>query len=85
MKTIVVTAFGAFGGFNVNPSETVIRKLEDMGLGRDDIQTVFEVIPVNYDIVSQRIPELWNKHTPVVSTLFSLLPSPSPLHSLMYL
>lgn len=67
-KTIVVTGFGTFRDYKVNPSWEVARVLHTTGIIEElDINLITINIPVCYEDVDQIVPTLWSQHKPVVS------------------
>uniref|UniRef100_A0A8R1HZ25 Pyroglutamyl-peptidase I n=1 Tax=Caenorhabditis japonica TaxID=281687 RepID=A0A8R1HZ25_CAEJA len=64
MPTVVVTGFGPFEGFAENPSSIVIDELEKNGV--NEINLELHKIPVAYDDVSKKVPELWKEHSPAL-------------------
>lgn len=72
-KKILVTGFGPFGKHAVNASWEAVKELEKMSDDlnqRYGIQLITENVPVAYDHVSKRIPELWEHHKPMVINFF---------------
>jgi len=43
--------------------------LKEYGLG-EDIELVIEEIPVEYETVQQKVPQLWEAHTPDVGIVY---------------
>ena len=71
-KTVLVTGFGPFGAYTVNASWEAVKELEKMTNVLKQtygVDLVTENIPVAYDYVSKRIPQLWEKHKPMVRSL----------------
>ena len=60
---IVVTGFGVFRGYDVNPSWEAVKALP---AAWDDEQheVVVEEIPVQYDFVLKEVPERWSSRQP---------------------
>jgi len=56
----LVQGFGPFGGFEANPSELLVRELED----RADPDLVTRVLPVSLRQVTDEIPRLMAEHRP---------------------
>ncbi|XP_033211889.1 pyroglutamyl-peptidase 1 [Belonocnema kinseyi] len=68
-KTVLVTGFGPFGEHTVNASWEAVKELEklaDESKQTCDFDLVTEELPVAYDHVSKRIPQLWEKHKPMI-------------------
>ncbi|CAI2309558.1 unnamed protein product [Caenorhabditis sp. 36 PRJEB53466] len=61
-KKVVVTGFGPFQGFAENPSSIVVDELQNQGV--DGVYLELHKIPVAYEDVSQKVPELWKEHSP---------------------
>lgn len=71
--TIVVTGFGPFGMHIKNASWEAVKLLQHMHLEEElDVNLEVKEIPVAYDEVDKIIPELWEKHQPLVSILLFL-------------
>lgn len=67
-NTVVVTGFGIFRDYVVNPSWEVARSLHSTNIIDElRINLVTTCIPVSYQDVDQMVPELWSQHEPVVS------------------
>lgn len=49
----------------MNASWECAKKLQEIGLG-DGIQLVIDEIPVEYETVRKKVPELWDTHKPEV-------------------
>ncbi|XP_011314413.1 pyroglutamyl-peptidase 1 [Fopius arisanus] len=68
-RKIVVTGFGPFTGHTVNASWEAAKLLKDKYSGelnnRYNIDLIIEEIPVVYNHVSSRIPEIWKEHNPL--------------------
>lgn len=65
----LVTGFGPFGDHNVNASWAAVKELEKLYVKSnkfDNVKLVIEEIPVSYEDVSTRVPELWKEHDPIV-------------------
>ncbi|CAH1797314.1 unnamed protein product [Owenia fusiformis] len=62
---VVVTGFGPFGNHYVNASWLAVQELEKLGL-REDIELITFEIPVKYASVKTILPELWEKHNPML-------------------
>lgn len=67
MECVVVTGFGPFGDFKVNSSWEVAKELGNFDFSSNNILLVTEEIPVAYETVTKRVPELWELHKPKVS------------------
>lgn len=67
---LVLTSFGPFCGYEDNPSETYAKALHDQAsqLFPDvqQLQVHRETLPVDYEVVAKRVPELWREHKPDV-------------------
>ena len=69
-KTILVTGFGPFGKHIVNASWEAVKELKKMS---EDLKETFgvnlitEKVPVVYEYVSKKIPQLWVEHKPMVT------------------
>lgn len=59
--------FGPFSGHDVNASWECVKLLGKLGLG-DDVTLVTYELPVEYATVRAKVPEIWDKHKPDVST-----------------
>lgn len=69
-KTVLVTGFGPFRNYEVNPSWSAVKllpKLFSEWEKSSDFNLIIEEIPVAYRQVSKGIKELWEKHKPSVS------------------
>lgn len=67
-STVVVTGFGIFRDYEVNPSWEVARKLPETGIAEElNINLVTVNVPVSYEDVDQTVPKLWAQHNPAVS------------------
>lgn len=73
-RTVLVTGFGPFGIHNINASWQAVKKLSESSSEKlkklYNINLIIEEIPVRYDYVFGRIPELWKEHKPLVSVYF---------------
>lgn len=68
--TVLVTGFGPFGNYKVNPSWEAVKllpKLFDDSEKSSGIKLIIEEIAVAYESVSSKVKELWQKHRPSVS------------------
>lgn len=63
MKVILVTGFGLFRDYKVNASWEAVKLLPDE-IG--DFKLVKIEVPVAYDAVETRIPDLWKELNPEV-------------------
>lgn len=67
-KTVVVTGFGLFRDYTMNPSWEIAQELHTTGIIEElDINLITTCIPVCYKDVDQIVPLLWSQHEPVVS------------------
>lgn len=65
---IVVTGFGPFGIHSKNASWEAVSLLPHMNLEEEfDVTLVTNEIPVAYDEVNEKVPELWEKYNPLVT------------------
>lgn len=65
--TLIVTGFGPFGIHSVNASWEAVKLLRNMHVEDEcNVRLVTEEIPVAYDEVDKMVPQLWNKHEPLV-------------------
>ncbi|XP_033107560.1 pyroglutamyl-peptidase 1-like isoform X2 [Anneissia japonica] len=62
-KTVIVTGFGPFGDHKINASWEAVKELTTLSL-QPDINLVVEEIPVEYKIVKEKVPALWECHEP---------------------
>ena len=60
---IVVTGFGPFRGYEVNPSWEVVRALA-AAWDVEEHHVVVEEIPVEYDFVLKEVPHRWSDQKP---------------------
>ena len=60
---IVVTGFGVFRGYDVNPSWEAVKALPAVW-DDDQHQVVVEEIPVQYDFVLKEVPDRWASRKP---------------------
>ena len=58
-QTLLITGFGPFGDFQVNPSWEVAKSVNVPG-----VKVVREYLSVDYDQVNRKVPELWQEHQP---------------------
>jgi pyroglutamyl-peptidase len=68
VKRILVTGFGPFGSYKVNPTEDLVRRFT----GRFVIET--HVFPTSYDSVRDELPELLVRTKPDAVIAFGLAP-----------
>lgn len=67
-KTVVVTGFGPFRDYQVNPSWEVARQLPGTGVAEElNVNLVVVNVPVSYKAVDEIVPTLWDQHKPAVS------------------
>lgn len=65
---VVITGFGPFGIHRKNASWEAVKLLPHMNVEEEcDVSLVVAEIPVAYDEVDQLVPELWQKHKPIVT------------------
>lgn len=57
--TLLITGFGPFGSYSRNPSWEVAKSVEV-----DGVNIVREYLPVEYEEVEKRVPDLWKKYQP---------------------
>lgn len=71
IKNIVVTGFGPFGAHKINASWEAVKefsKISNDKLKKNyNVNLIIEEIPVVYDHVDSRVPELWKEYDPLVS------------------
>ena len=60
---IVVTGFGLFRGYDVNPSWEAVKALP-AAWDDDQHEVVVEEIPVQYDFVLKEVPDRWSSRQP---------------------
>ncbi|XP_075216897.1 pyroglutamyl-peptidase 1 isoform X2 [Lycorma delicatula] len=66
-RNVVVTGFGPFYGHPVNASWEAVKLLPGMNIENEaDINLVIEEIPVVYNAIEKRIPELWKQYNPLL-------------------
>lgn len=68
--TIIVTAFGPFGPYAVNPSEQVLEVLlnkKEIIEKSQNIKLHLATIPVEYESVDYLVKEIWTNKNPQVS------------------
>lgn len=66
MYNVVVTGFGPFDVFKVNPSWEVAKELTKLGLESKGICLNIVEIPVSYSVVEKEVPRLWEEFAPQV-------------------
>ncbi|XP_054160653.1 pyroglutamyl-peptidase 1-like [Oppia nitens] len=59
LPTVVVTGFGVFRNYKLNPSWECVQRLRLKGC-----HLIVEEIPVVYDEVDKRVANIWTKHKP---------------------
>ncbi|XP_015112158.1 pyroglutamyl-peptidase 1 [Diachasma alloeum] len=68
-RNVVVTGFGPFGVHPVNASWEAVKLLKERSSKKlkdlYNIDLIIEAIPVVYDYVASRIPEIWKEHDPL--------------------
>jgi len=62
--TVIVTGFGPFASHTVNSSWVAVQEMDRTGGLGDDVNLVVQEIPVAYEIVKERIPNLWTNYQP---------------------
>nr|XP_009861690.2 pyroglutamyl-peptidase 1-like [Ciona intestinalis] len=65
-QVVLVTGFGPFGTYEVNSSWVAVKEMSSTGLEIKDVNLVVKEIPVEYDIIDKKVPQLWKKYNPVV-------------------
>ncbi|XP_071651107.1 pyroglutamyl-peptidase 1 [Temnothorax longispinosus] len=68
-KCILVTGFGPFAAHARNASWEAVEELQKLWTNSvefPDVELVAEEVPVSYDYVSNRVPHLWKKHSPLI-------------------
>ena len=66
-QTILVTGFGPFEGHEVNASWEAVQELYNLknDLSKEyNVNLIIDNVPVDYDYVSNKVPELWKQHEP---------------------
>ncbi|VVC34320.1 Hypothetical protein CINCED_3A022994 [Cinara cedri] len=67
LKTVVVTGFGLFRDYTMNPSWEIAQKLHTTGIIEElNINLITTCIPVCYKDVDQIVPLLWFQHEPAL-------------------
>lgn len=61
---VVVTGFGPFRYYDVNPSWVVVQELKKICRPIDEFDLVIREIPVEYSSVQEIVPKLWEEHKP---------------------
>ncbi|XP_034936171.1 pyroglutamyl-peptidase 1 [Chelonus insularis] len=68
-RTVVVTGFGPFGKHSVNASWEAVNELAKTSNEKlktnFNVQLITEEIPVIYDHVNDRIPQIWKEYDPL--------------------
>jgi len=64
--TVVVTGFGPFGNFPTNPSWVVAKELANLDFDDEGVTLIVHEVPVIYDTVIEKVPLLWEEHSPQV-------------------
>nr|XP_022907322.1 pyroglutamyl-peptidase 1 [Onthophagus taurus] len=62
-RNVVVTGFGPFGIHSINASSEVVKSLPEK---IKDVNIIKFEIPVVYEIVDEKIPELWEQYQPIL-------------------
>ncbi|XP_067002997.1 pyroglutamyl-peptidase 1 [Anabrus simplex] len=66
-ETVVVTGFGIFGEYKINASWEVAKELSKFNFEKElGIKLVIEEIPVAYESVAEKVPQLWKQYNPVL-------------------
>nr|XP_004227022.2 pyroglutamyl-peptidase 1 [Ciona intestinalis] len=65
-QVVLVTGFGPFGTYEVNSSWVAVKEMSSTGLEIKDVNLVVKEIPVEYDIIDKKVPQLWKKYNPVL-------------------
>ncbi|KAH0546121.1 pyroglutamyl-peptidase 1 [Cotesia glomerata] len=69
IKNIVVTGFGPFGEHKINASWEAVKELSkisnDKLKNKYEVNLIIEEIPVAYDHVDSRVPQLWKEYDPL--------------------
>lgn len=68
---VLVTGFGPFQNYDVNPASVTLKVLEQLQFPRE-IQLVTKEIPVEYETVSRELPKLWGEYHPKVKIYSNL-------------
>lgn len=63
-KTVLVTGFEPFAGSNVNPSQLVVSRLQEMDFS--DLSVIAEVLPVEFDAAVTKLIALIEQHDPAI-------------------
>lgn len=67
---VLVTGFGLFAGYSVNPSWEAVKNMNKEAIERKhDCELIIMEIPVSYKLVDEIIPELWKTYNPKVRVL----------------
>ncbi|XP_022242292.1 pyroglutamyl-peptidase 1-like isoform X2 [Limulus polyphemus] len=62
VPTVVVTGFGPFRFYDVNPSWRAVEELGRIGI--EGVNLIVKEIPVAYSDVQERVPQLWQQYQP---------------------
>lgn len=69
-NTVVVTGFGPFKKHNINASWEAVKLLPGSGLEKElGIRLVVDEIPVSYESVGTKVPQMWDRYKPLVIVL----------------
>lgn len=69
-NTVVVTGFGPFNKHNINASWEAVKLLPGSGLEKElGIQLVVDEVPVSYESVGTKVPQMWDRYKPLVIVL----------------
>uniref|UniRef100_H2ZE90 Pyroglutamyl-peptidase I n=1 Tax=Ciona savignyi TaxID=51511 RepID=H2ZE90_CIOSA len=63
---VLVTGFEPFGSYEVNSSWSAVKEMSITGLHNENINLIIKEIPVEYDVIDKKIPQLWKKHNPLL-------------------
>jgi len=69
-KTIIVTGFEPFGGYDYNPSEQIAIQLDGSQVGNFVVKSL--VLPVDTNIVPRRLAQIVTEYQPVALVLLGL-------------
>lgn len=67
-NVVLMTGFGPFRGHTINASWEAVQLVPSHSIDNTDI--IIEEIPVIYNVVDTRIPQLWERYNPIVSIKF---------------
>ncbi len=76
--TIIVTGFGPFSVYDINPSQLIAEELD--GQYVDGVEIIGIVLPVDFDLSVENITEAITKHTPQVLISTGLSPRAKKLN-----